>query len=105
MTSAARGLCAFWNRTIRSCVAGGGSGMPEHAVQQAAEVRLVERAGVRDEIAEVTHGALAEAGEAVGRARAPPSRRRVAIQRGEVKWWNVSIGVSPCSWHASSTRR
>ena len=21
----------------------------------------------------------------------------VAIQRGEVKWWNVSIGVSPCS--------
>ena len=26
-------------------------------------------------------------------------------QRGVVKWWNVTIGVTPFSWHAAHTRR
>ena len=68
-------------------------GNAQHVVQQPAEVRLVERAGIRDEIAEVTHRALAEAGETVGRPRTLPAPA-LAIQSGEVKWWNVSIGVS-----------
>src|SRR6185312_5051403 len=60
-------------------------GDAQHAVQQAAEVRLVERAGIRDEIAEVTHGVLAEAGETVGRLRTLPApARRDPARRGEV---------------------
>ncbi len=30
---------------------------------------------------------------------------RWLAQRGVVKWWKVTIGVTPCARHASQTRR
>ncbi len=35
-------------------------------------------------------------------ASQPPE---AANQRGEVKWWNVTIGVRLRSWHVASMRR
>ena len=31
--------------------------------------------------------------------------RTAATQRGLEKWWNVTTGCTPCSWHSARTRR
>ena len=94
VTSAARGPEACWNGTSRS----GASATPlrsprppapgrdaEHVMQQRSQVRLVHRARVGHQIAEVPHRALAEAGEALGRAHLLPATvRRDPARRGEV---------------------
>ena len=54
----------------------------EHRVQERAQVRLVDRAGVRHEVAQVPHRPLAEAREALGRPRLLPSSIRGDPARG-----------------------
>ena len=72
--------------------------------EQVRQIRLVQGAGDADQIAEVPHDHVAVAGEQLG-CRAVLPAALPSSQRGEVKWWKVTIGRRPCAWQVISMSR
>ncbi len=69
----------------------------DDVAHQREDVRLVDRAADRDEVADVRDGAFAVAREPVDDLGRLPPAGIAATQRGFEKWWNVTTGCTPCS--------